>query len=116
MAEPAFAVPGHARAVLQAAEAAGFDLLMLGRSGERPFDAQVLVAWAAPMTSTLGVVATVPASKAHPSTSPARCRQWTFSPPGAPAGRSSPKARPRAWPKTWSAPPARCGTAGAATR
>lgn len=96
VAEPAFAVPGHARAVLQAAEAAGFDLLMLGRSGERPFDAQVLVAWAAPMTSTLGVVATVPASKAHPfhvaralsavDFLAAGRTGWSVVPEGAPAG------------------------------
>jgi hypothetical protein len=66
VADPKLAVPDHARKVMQAAEAAGFDLLMLGRSGERPFDAQVIVAWAAPMTETLGIVATVPASNAHP--------------------------------------------------
>ncbi|NLR70376.1 LLM class flavin-dependent oxidoreductase [Novosphingobium sp. ERN07] len=60
------AVPELARPVIAAAEAAGLDLLMLGRAGARPFDAQVLAAWAAPLTSRTAIVATVPASNAHP--------------------------------------------------
>lgn len=66
VADPALAVPQTCAAVLNAAEAAGLDLLVLGRSGERPFDAQVLLAWAAPLTTRLGLVATVPATNAHP--------------------------------------------------
>jgi len=66
IAEATFAVPEIAAPILRAAEAAGLDLLVMGRSGMRPFDAQVLLAWAAPMTSRLGLVATVPASNAHP--------------------------------------------------
>lgn len=60
------AVPQLARPVIAAAEAAGIDLLMLGRSIDRPFDAQVIAAWAAPLTSRTGIVAVVPASNAHP--------------------------------------------------
>lgn len=74
IAEAAFAVPESAAPILRAAEAAGLDLLVMGRSGARPFDAQVLLAWAAPLTSRLGLVATVPASNAHPSTLPGRFR------------------------------------------
>jgi alkanesulfonate monooxygenase SsuD/methylene tetrahydromethanopterin reductase-like flavin-dependent oxidoreductase (luciferase family) len=66
IAEAAFAVPQSAAPILEAAEAAGLDLLVIGRSGARPFDAQVLLAWAAPITTRLGLVATVPASNAHP--------------------------------------------------
>ena len=66
IAEAAFAVPESAAPILRAAEAAGLDLLVMGRSGARPFDAQVLLAWAAPLTSRLGLVAMVPASNAHP--------------------------------------------------
>ena len=66
IADPDFAVPASAGPILDAAENAGLDLLVMGRAGERPFDAQVLVAWAAPRTSMLGLVATVPAGNAHP--------------------------------------------------
>jgi len=64
--EAAFAQAHIAAPILRAAEAAGLDLMVMGRAGERPFDAQVLLAWAAPLTSRLGLVATVPASNAHP--------------------------------------------------
>lgn len=64
--EVSFAVPQTAARVLVAAEAAGLDLLLVGRAGARPFDAQVLLPWAAPLTSRVGLVATVPASNAHP--------------------------------------------------
>lgn len=60
------AVPELARPVIAAAERAGLDLLVLGRTIDRPFDAQVLAAWAAPLTSRTGIVATVPATNAHP--------------------------------------------------
>ncbi len=66
VSDAGLAVPELARPVIAAAEAAGLDLLMLGRAGERPFDAQVLAAWAAPLTSRTAIVATVPASNAHP--------------------------------------------------
>ncbi len=66
IADPSLAVPETARTYLEAAEAAGLDLLLFGHAGARPFDAQVLVAWAAPLTSRVGLVATVPASNAHP--------------------------------------------------
>jgi alkanesulfonate monooxygenase SsuD/methylene tetrahydromethanopterin reductase-like flavin-dependent oxidoreductase (luciferase family) len=61
-----FATPQTCAAVLAAAEAAGLDLLVMGRAGDRPFDAQVLLSWAAPLTTRIGLVATVPASNAHP--------------------------------------------------
>jgi alkanesulfonate monooxygenase SsuD/methylene tetrahydromethanopterin reductase-like flavin-dependent oxidoreductase (luciferase family) len=61
-----FATPQTCAAVLAAAEAAGLDLLVMGRVGDRPFDAQVLLSWAAPLTTRIGLVATVPASNAHP--------------------------------------------------
>lgn len=64
--EASFAVPQTAARLLAAAEVAGLDLLVLGRAGARPFDAQVLLPWAAPLTSRIGLVATVPASNAHP--------------------------------------------------
>lgn len=66
VAQADFAVPQSAAPILEAAEAAGLDLLVMGRAGARPFDAQVVLAWAAPMTQRLGLVATVPASNAHP--------------------------------------------------
>lgn len=66
LGEAALAVPQTGAAVLSAAEAAGLDLVILGRAGARPFDAQVLLPWAAPRTSRIGLVATVPASNAHP--------------------------------------------------
>lgn len=61
-----FATPQTCAAVLAAAEAAGLDLLVMGQAGDRPFDAQVLLSWAAPLTARIGLVATVPASNAHP--------------------------------------------------
>lgn len=66
VADADLAVPERARPVIAAAESAGLDLLVLGRAGECPFDAQVLAAWAAPLTSRTSIVATVPASNAHP--------------------------------------------------
>lgn len=60
------AVPELARPVIAAAENAGLDLLVLGRATDRPFDAQVIAAWAAPLTSRTGIVASVPATNAHP--------------------------------------------------
>lgn len=60
------AVPAHFAAVLAAAEAAGLDLLVLGTATGLPFDAQVLAAWAAPRSRTVGIVATVRADNAHP--------------------------------------------------
>lgn len=60
------AVPAQLAAVLDAADAAGLDLLMLGSAADRPFDAQVLAAWAAPRSRSIGIVATVPADNAHP--------------------------------------------------
>lgn len=66
VSEAVFATPQTCAAVLAAAEAAGLDLLVMGRAGDRPFDAQVLLSWAAPLTARVGLVATVPASNAHP--------------------------------------------------
>lgn len=90
------AVPSTAAPLLAAAEAARLDLLLLGRAGERPFDAQVLLAWAAPLTRHLGLVATVPASNAHPfhvaralsavDFLTAGRTGWSVIPEGAPAG------------------------------
>lgn len=51
---------------LAAAEAAGIDLLVLGRADALPFDAQVIAASAAARSSTVGIIATVPASTSHP--------------------------------------------------
>lgn len=66
IAAPELAVPETAATWLAAAETAGLDLLVFGAPRSRPFDAQVLVAWAAPLTRRTGLVATVPASNAHP--------------------------------------------------
>ncbi|MBH0113348.1 LLM class flavin-dependent oxidoreductase [Novosphingobium sp. YJ-S2-02] len=66
IADPLLAVPETGKAILDAAEATGLDLLVVGRAGARPFDAQVVLAWAAPMSARIGLVATVPASNAHP--------------------------------------------------
>jgi alkanesulfonate monooxygenase SsuD/methylene tetrahydromethanopterin reductase-like flavin-dependent oxidoreductase (luciferase family) len=57
---------GFAGEVLTRAEAAGLDLLVLGREGALPFDALVIAAWAAPRVSALGIIACVPASLSHP--------------------------------------------------
>lgn len=64
--EAALADPAWAAPVLAAADAAGLDLLVLGRPGALPFDAQVIAAWAAPRSSRVGLVATVPARTSHP--------------------------------------------------
>lgn len=64
--DPAMNDPGFAAEVLARAEAAGLDLLVLGREGALPFDALVLAAWAAPRVSRMGIVACVPASTSHP--------------------------------------------------
>jgi len=64
--DPALATPGRLAAVLSAADAAGFDLLVLGSAADHPFDAQVLAAWAAPRSTSVGIVATVAADNAHP--------------------------------------------------
>lgn len=66
VADADLADPALARPVIAAADAAGLDLLVLGRAELRPFDAQVIAAWAAPLTRRVGVIATVPASNAHP--------------------------------------------------
>ncbi|MCJ1961903.1 LLM class flavin-dependent oxidoreductase [Novosphingobium mangrovi (ex Hu et al. 2023)] len=66
IADPELAVPETAATYLTAADEAGLDLLLFGEAGGRPFDAQVLVAWAAPRSQRVGLVATVPASNAHP--------------------------------------------------
>jgi alkanesulfonate monooxygenase SsuD/methylene tetrahydromethanopterin reductase-like flavin-dependent oxidoreductase (luciferase family) len=64
--EAALNDPAWAGPVLAAADAAGLDLLMLGRAGEVPFDAQVIAAWAAPRSTRVGIIAAVPAATAHP--------------------------------------------------
>ncbi|WP_082370430.1 hypothetical protein [Novosphingobium sp. ST904] len=74
IAEVAFAVPESAAPILCAAEAAGLDLLVMGRSGARPFDAQVLLAWAAPLTSRLASSPRFPRRTRTPSTLPGRFR------------------------------------------
>lgn len=66
VSDPALAKPGRLAAVLSAADAAGFDLLVLGSAADHPFDAQVLAAWAAPRSTSVGIVATVPADNAYP--------------------------------------------------
>lgn len=58
--------PGYAAEVLDRAEAAGIDILVLGREGALPFDALVLAAWAAPRVTRMGIVACVRASRSHP--------------------------------------------------
>lgn len=66
LADPALADPTVAGTVLDQAEAAGLDLLLLGRAGAVPFDAQVLAAWAAPRLTRMGVVAVIPPRLGHP--------------------------------------------------
>jgi hypothetical protein len=66
IADVALGDPQWAGAVLAAAEAAGIDLLVLGRADALPFDAQVIAAWAAARSSTVGIITTVPASTSHP--------------------------------------------------
>jgi alkanesulfonate monooxygenase SsuD/methylene tetrahydromethanopterin reductase-like flavin-dependent oxidoreductase (luciferase family) len=58
--------PDWARALLAAGEAAGIDLLLLGRAGMVPFDAIVIAAWAAPLVQRMGLVATVTTGLGHP--------------------------------------------------
>jgi alkanesulfonate monooxygenase SsuD/methylene tetrahydromethanopterin reductase-like flavin-dependent oxidoreductase (luciferase family) len=62
----AFDDPARADALLKQAEAAGVDILVLGRVDDLPFDPLVLAAWAAPRTECIGLIATVPAALSHP--------------------------------------------------
>jgi alkanesulfonate monooxygenase SsuD/methylene tetrahydromethanopterin reductase-like flavin-dependent oxidoreductase (luciferase family) len=62
----AFDDPLRADALLKQAEAAGVDLLVLGRADDLPFDPLVLAAWAAPRSERIGLIATVPAALSHP--------------------------------------------------
>ncbi len=64
--DPRLNDPLWARHVLSAAEQAGIDLFVMGRPGARPFDAQVILGWAAAATSRIGIVAAVPAATSHP--------------------------------------------------
>ncbi|WDF74866.1 LLM class flavin-dependent oxidoreductase [Novosphingobium sp. KACC 22771] len=64
--DPALAEPATSAQILTAAEAAGVDLLLLGRHDSLPFDPQVIAAWAAPRVSRLGVVPLVSTRIAHP--------------------------------------------------
>ena len=64
--DPAMNDSGYAAEVICAAEAAGIDLLILGREGHLPFDALVLAAWAAPRVTRMGIVACVSALTSHP--------------------------------------------------
>jgi Luciferase-like monooxygenase len=66
IADPALGDPQWAAQALDMAEATGLDLLVLGRADAVPFDAQVIAAWAAARSSTVGIVATVPAKTSHP--------------------------------------------------
>ncbi len=58
--------PVWAAARLEEAEAGGIDLLILDSPDHLNFDALVFAAWAAPRTSRMGIVASVPASRSHP--------------------------------------------------
>ncbi len=51
---------------LQSLEQAGLDLLIMGAPDAVPFDAMVITAWAAPHTSTMGLVPCVTTGKGHP--------------------------------------------------
>lgn len=64
--DPALADPAYAAQILPMAEAAGVDLLMLGRHDSLPYDPQVIAAWAAPRLSRMGVVPVVSSRIAHP--------------------------------------------------
>lgn len=64
--DPRLNDPLWARHVLSAAEQAGLDLFVVGRPDARPFDAQVILGWAAAATSRIGIVAAVPATTSHP--------------------------------------------------
>lgn len=64
--DPRLNDPAWAMSVLAAAEEAGMDLFVLGGPRARPFDAQVIVAWAAAATRSIGLVAAVPTTTSHP--------------------------------------------------
>lgn len=64
--DAALADPAYAAQILPLAEAAGVDLLLLGRPDSLPFDAQVIAAWAAPRLSRMGVVPLVTTRLGHP--------------------------------------------------
>ncbi|HWU04697.1 MAG TPA: nitrilotriacetate monooxygenase, partial [Novosphingobium sp.] len=64
--ELALSDPAWAGPILEQAQKARLDLLLLGRPGQLPFDPQVIAAWAAPRVSTMGVVPVVTARLAHP--------------------------------------------------
>lgn len=64
--DPALADPAYAAQILPMAEAAGVDLLMLGRHDSLPYDPQVIAAWGAPRVSRLGLVPVVSSRIAHP--------------------------------------------------
>lgn len=64
--DPRLNEPDWARVVLSAAERAGADLFVMGRPDARPFDAQVIVGWAAALAGRIGIVAAVPAATSHP--------------------------------------------------
>jgi len=66
LADPALADPAVFAPVLDQAQAAGLDLLLLGRAGAVPFDAQVLAAWAAPRLTRMGVVPVIAPHHSHP--------------------------------------------------
>lgn len=66
LADPALADPEVLGPVLQQAEAAGLDLLLLGRAGAVPFDTQVLAAWAAPRLTRMGIVPVIAPHHSHP--------------------------------------------------
>ena len=66
IADPDFATPDIAARLLQQAEAAGLDLLLIGRAGAAPFDPQVLAAWAAPRLTRMAVVPVVSTRLGHP--------------------------------------------------
>ncbi len=66
IADPRLNDPAWASARLTQAEAAGVDILILGGPDSLPFDPLVLAAWAAPRCRRMHIVATVPASAAHP--------------------------------------------------
>jgi hypothetical protein len=64
--DPRLNDPLWARSVLSAAEQARIDLFVMGRPDARPFDAQVIMGWAAAATRRIGIVAAVPAATSHP--------------------------------------------------
>jgi len=66
IAGTAFDDPVRAAALLRQAEAAGVDLMIMGRPDDLPFDPLVLAAWAAPRSTRIGLIATVPAALSHP--------------------------------------------------